>query len=236
LRFILLLPKRSLMMREKVCLLASAALVATLCVYNSASAAPAYSFEAGLDGFFGLGGATSAETTIGVTDGSTSLKFLAGGGGFVGARTETVIPAGLNNPPGVKSVQFDMAIVDIPVGLTFADIGVTVFGHDIDGGTFGIQSQFTDTVSIVGLGVGQHNDLVIDLDSEFFTGQSFNEIFGDDVNDLDVASAFQFYISKNAGVPATIYIDNVRLLVPEPATGWIFGLAASLVGVAIRRR
>jgi hypothetical protein len=111
-----------------------------------------------------------------------------------------------------------------------------VFGHDIDGGTFGIQNQFTDTVSITGLGVGQHNDLVIDLDSEFFSGQSFNEIYGDDVNDLDVASAFQFYISKTAGVPATVYIDNVRLVVPEPATALSFGLAATLVGLVIRRR
>lgn len=223
-------------MRNKVSWSASAAIVAMLCMGSSASAAPAYSFESGLDGFFGLGAATSAETSIGVTDGTTSLKYAAGGGGFVGVRTETVIPPGLNNPPGVKSIQFDMAIVDIPVGLTFADIGVTVFGHDIDGGTFGIQYQFTDTISIVGLGVGQHQDLVIDLDSEFFTGQSFDELFGDDVSDLDVASAFQFYMSKNAGVPATVYIDNVRLVVPEPTTGVMFGLAAMLASVALRRR
>lgn len=223
-------------MRKRISWAASAAIAALLCMGNSASAAPAYSFEIGLDGFFGLGAATSAEASIGVTDGTTSLKYDAGAGGFVGVRTETVIPAGLNNPPGVKSVLFDMAIADIPVGLTFADIGVTVFGHDIDGGTFGIQSQFTDTVSIVGLGVGQHQDLVIDLDSEFFTGQSFDQIFGDDVSDQDVASAFQFYISKTAGVPATIYIDNVRLVVPEPTTGVMFGLAAMLTTGILRRR
>jgi hypothetical protein len=225
-----------MMKKTRVCLLATAASAAMLCAGNSASASQAYSFESSLDGFFGLGAAVSAETTIGVTDGSTSLKYLAGAGGFVGARTETVIPAGLNNPPGVKSVQFDMAIVEIPVGLTFADMGITIFGHDIDGGTFGIQNQFTDTVSIVGLGVGQHTDLSIDLDSEFFSGQSFNEIFGDDVNDLDVASAFQFYISKTAGVPATVYIDNVRLVVPEPATGLLFGIGAIVAGLSRRRQ
>ena len=218
------------------CLLAVAASAVVLCVGNVANASQAYSFESGLDGFFGLGAAVSAETTIGVTDGSTSMKYLAGGGGFVGARTETVIPAGLNNPPGVKSVKFDMAIVEIPVDLTFADIGVTIFGHDIDGGTFGIQNQFTDTVSIVGLGVGQHTDLLIDLDSEFFSGQSFNEIFGDDVSDLDVASAFQFYISKNAGVPATVYIDNVRLVIPEPTTGLLLGFGAIVAGLSRRRQ
>jgi hypothetical protein len=220
-------------------LLGVAALAALLCVGRSAEASPAYSFEdlvsGGPDGFFGLG-ATVSQDTIGVTDGRFSMKYVAGAGGFVGVRTETVIPAGLNNPPGVKSVQFDMTIVDIPVGLTFADMGVTVFGHDIDGGVFGIQSQFTDTISIVGLGIGQHLDLKIDLDSEFFTSQSFNQIFGDDVSDLDVASAFQFYMSKTAGVPATVYIDNVRLVVPEPTTGVMFGLAAMLASVVLRRR
>jgi hypothetical protein len=195
----------------------------------------AYSYEAGTDGFFGLGAAVTQDT-IGATHLQHSMKYAAGAGGFVGARTETVIPAGLNNPPGVESVVFDMNIPEIPVGLTFADIGVTVFGHDIDNGVFGIQSQFTDTVSIVGLGVGQHNDLVIDLDSEFFSGETFNQIFGDDVSDLDVASAFQFYISKSAGIPVTVYIDNVRLVVPEPVSGMLLGLGMISLGVVARRR
>jgi hypothetical protein len=72
--------------------------------------------------------------------------------------------------------------------------------------------QFTDTVSITSLGVGQHLDLVIDLDSSLPNGESFNEIFGDEVSDLDMASAFQFYISKSPGEPVTVYIDNVRLI------------------------
>lgn len=136
---------------------------------------------------------------------------------------------------------FDMTIEEIPDGLTFADIGITIFGHDIDNGLFGIQNQFTDTVSITGLGVGQHLDLAINLDSEFFTGQSFNDVFGDDVEDLDVASAFQFFISKNAGVGLTVYIDNVRLagseiVVPEPETGMMLACGALLLGAAARRR
>lgn len=190
-----------MMKKMRDCLLAVAASASMLCVSSSANASLAYSFESSLDGFFGLGAVVSAETTIGVTHGNTSMRYLAGAAGFVGARTETVIPARLNNPPGVRSIIFDMAIESLDPLLTFADIGVTIFGHDIDNGIFGIQNQFTDTVSIVGLGVGQHLDLVIDLDSEFFSGESFNEIFGDDVSDLDVASAFQFYISKTAGVP-----------------------------------
>jgi hypothetical protein len=230
---------RNAMRRNAFSLLA---LVASLCIGNSARASVAYSFEAGLDGFFGLGATTTAETSIGVTLGTTSMNYTTGVAGFVAARTETVIPADFNNPPGVRSVQFDMTITDVPVGLTFADIGITVFGHDLDNAIFGVQNQFTDTVSITSLGVGQHRDLLIDLDTEFFSGQSFDQIFGDDVSDLDVVSAFQFYISKTAGVALTVYIDNVRLVPPrsvvsEPGTALMLGLAGPAVfGVARRRR
>jgi hypothetical protein len=36
------------------------------------------------------------------------MKYEVGTGGFVGARTETVIPATLNDPPGVEFVLFDL--------------------------------------------------------------------------------------------------------------------------------
>lgn len=234
-------------MKKKVCLLASAALAATLCFGNSASAAPAFSFETiatsppnapGPDGFFGIG-AQVTQSDIGVTDGSFSMKYLAGAGGFVGARTETMIPPALNNPPGLKSVSFDMTIVDAYTD-TFADIGLTFFGHALNapgGAEFGHQVQFAGTASIAALGVGTHA-VTIDLglsQGPYRAGETFNEIFGPDPNDLTVASAFQFYISKNAGTPATVYIDNVRLNVPEPATALLVGLCA-VAGALVRRR
>ncbi|MEX2170545.1 MAG: PEP-CTERM sorting domain-containing protein [Pirellulales bacterium] len=203
---------------------------------------PVYSFEdAGIDGFFGLGAAVLQEPTIGVTHGDSSLKYAAGNDGFVGARTETVIPANLNDPPGVSHVLFDMTIVDAYAG-TFADIGITVFGHDLNpiGGTsFGNQVQFADTQSIAALGVGTHTDLRLDLDfsqGPYRFGESFNDIFGSGPNDLSVATAFQFYISKNTQVPVTVYIDNVRLVVPEPATLSLLGLAVVGLGVIARRK
>jgi hypothetical protein len=205
---------------------------------------PVYSFEViapgggppGPDGFFGLGATVAQESTFGVTHLLNSMRYTTGTDGFVGARTQ-IAPATLNNPPGVSHVLFDMYIDPLSVAVTFADIGVTVFGHEVDGGTFGIQNQFTDLVSIAALGPGQHNDLRIDLDSEFFSGESFNEIFGDDTADLDVASAFQFYISKSSGpgTELTVYLDNVRLVVPEPGTVALAGLAGLAI-VAVRRR
>ena len=204
----------------------------------------AYSFEAALpagpDGFFGLGATVSQEPTIGVTHLESSLKYAVGNGGFVGARTETVIPATLNDPPGVTHVLFDITLTEAYAG-GFADIGVTLFGHALNapgGAQFGNQVQFADTVSIATLGVGTHVDRRIDLDfsqGPYRFGESFNDIFGPGPTDLTVASAFQFYISKNAAVPVTVYIDNVRLGIPEPASLALAGLSG-LTMIALRRR
>jgi hypothetical protein len=210
---------------------------------------PDYSFEVilpgggppGPDGFFGLGATVSQEPTIGVTHFSNSMKYEVGVGGFVGARTEIVPPA-LNNPPGVAYVLFDLTL-PAAYSDTFANMGVTVFGHDLNpgGGTsFGNQVQFADELAMAPLGAGTHLNQRIDLDASIgpylpSVGKSFNEIFGTDDDDLSVASAFQFYINKNVLTPITVYIDNVRFVVPEPAS---VGLATltGLAVIATRRR
>ena len=102
--------------------------------------------------------------------------------------------------------------------------------------------QFADLVSIAGKAPGQYTDLQIDLDSATnpvtFATESFNQIFGPGADQLTVASAFQFFISKNAPTPVTVYIDNVRLVsaVPEPASCALFGLGIAAIGMVIRRR
>lgn len=228
-------------------LLCTAVAVALFCWVDAARAqvTQAYSFEAplpaGPDGFFGLG-ATVSQDTIGATDLAHSMKYQAGAAGFVGARTESSIPAALNDPPGVLRVLLDMTILEAYAG-TFADLGVTLFGHALNapgGAQFGHQVQFADTVSIAALGVGTHRDLAIDLDTSvgpYRPGESFNAIFGPNPNDLTVASAFQFFISKNASTPVTIYIDNVRLVseIPEPTVGAVLLVGAAL-GMMRRRR
>lgn len=227
-----------------VCVALAAAM---LCFAGAARAVDvlAYTYEivtpAGPDGFFGLG-ATVTQDTIGATHLQHSMKYDVGAGGFVGARTETVIPPELNDPPGVDYVLFDMNI-PAAYGGTFADIGITVFGHALNavgGAQFGHQVQFADTESIAALGPGQHNNLQINLNQSvgpYRPGESFNQIFGPNPNDLTVASAFQFFISKNSANPVTVYIDNVRLglTIPEPATLGLLCLGA-VVGVCMRRR
>ena len=214
----------------------------------AAAHAQDYSFEViapsgddppGPDGFFGLG-ATVSQDTIGATHLLSSMKYEVGVGGFVGARTE-IVPPTLNNPPGVAYVLFDLTL-PAAYSDTFANMGITVFGHALNPGgpgTFGNQVQFADELAMAPLGAGTHLNQRIDLDlsvGPYRPGESFNAIFGPtDPNDLTVSSAFQFYINKNVLTPITVYIDNVRFVVPEPASIGLAGLMG-LALVGLRRR
>lgn len=175
-----------------------------------------------------------------------SMKYAVGVGGFTGARTETVIPPALNDPPGVRRVLFDLTLTESYPG-TFADIGITVFGHALNaegGPQFGHEVQFADTEPLAGKNAGTYLDLQIDLDQSvgpYRAGESFNDIFGPGPTDLTVTSAFQFFINKNVDVPITVYIDNVRLVsdevrVPEPATVGMLILGTGLLAAFARRR
>ena len=222
------------MRKHLVCIATAAAILLSAGAVEAQP--PVYSFEVnnlfGPDGFFGVGaGATvTQEPTIGVTHLENSLKYVTTGG-FVGARTESVIPPTLNDPPGVIAVLFDLTLTEA-LAPGFADLGVTVFGHALNapgGAQFGHTVQFADTEPIGGKAPGTY-PVQINLNQSagpYRPGESFNAIFGPGPTDLTQASGFQFFISSNVG--ATVYIDNVRLMVPEPATFALLGLGAVLV-------
>jgi hypothetical protein len=206
--------------------------------YSFEVVAPSGANPPGPDGFFGLGAAVSQDV-IGATDLLHSMKYDVGIGGFVGARTE-IVPPTLNNPPGVTAVMFDVTIPQMYTD-TFANMGVTIFGHALNPGgpgTFGNQVQFANEYALAGK-QGTFLNQLITLDTSvgpYRPGESFNQIFGPvDPNDLTVSSAFQFYINKNVLTPITIYIDNVRF-VPEPTTLGLLCMGAAVMGACGRRR
>lgn len=216
---------------------------------KSAVASPAYSFEGSPppDGFGpNGGGVTVSQDVIGVTDGSNSMKVsVVTGATFVGALTG-FLPAPIGDPPGIEAILFDMTIgsgEEFTGG--FAVIGVTIFGASQPGmgQQFGLQAQFADFEHIGGKAAGTYKDVRIDLSSAtnpltFVTNESFNQIFGPNPgapNDV-IPTGFQLFINKSNDAPVTVYIDNIRTIVPEPATAALACLAAAALGFGRRRR
>jgi len=206
--------------------------------YSFETIVPSGANPPGPDGFFGLG-ATVSQDTIGATDLLHSMKYDVGIGGFVGARTE-IVPPTLNDPPGVQYVMFDITFPQTYAD-TFANMGVTVFGHELNapgGPVFGQQVQFANEYPMAGKAPGTYRDQLISLATSvgpYRPGESFNQIFGPGPNDLTVSSAFQFYINKNVLTPITVYIDNVRFIsTPEPAACALLAIGLCFAG-CVRR-
>ncbi len=212
---------------------ACAAAILVCGLSGAAQAQLLYSFEDNLDGFFATGGSSvAASTTTGVTKGTTALQYsLITPATFEGARTETVIPAALANPPGVNEILFDLTLTDQFAG-GFASLGVTFFGYS-PSLMVGNQLQMADFIAVEALTPGTYTDLSIATDVSFGGGPSFNDFFGG-VTDY-VPTGFQFFINKSGTAPITVYIDNVRAVVPEPATLGLVALGAAC-GLAARRR
>ena len=91
------------------------------------------------------------QDTIGATDLLSSMKYDVGVGGFVGARTE-LVPTTFSLTPGITGVLFDLTIPQMYAD-TFANMGVSIFGHAINPGgpgSFGNQVQFANEYALAG--------------------------------------------------------------------------------------
>jgi hypothetical protein len=188
-------------------------------------------------GFGANGAVIVTQDTIGTTQGLNSMRVevpVPPGGTFVGALTSSV-PTALQNPGLASYVLYDLTINagEEYTGAGFADMGVTIFGYQ--GATFGLQSQFADYESIGAKSAGTYKDIRIDLDNSLhYPGKSLRQLLDD--GDFDGVTGFQFYFNQTGDAPVVAYIDNVRLVVPEPATCMLLGMGAVVIGAMGRRR
>ena len=232
---------------KSIGLLAAVVMIAALATSETlGQTTQIYDFEGSTEGFASNGGVFPVTNdTTGATTGTGSLKVeVPAGAFFVGALTSTV-PFALGDPPGVASVIFDLTIEEQFAG-AFADIGITIFGASqppptFDPQLFGLSAQFADITSL-GVAPGTY-EITLDLDSAtnpltFNPNESFNDIFGGfgtAPNDL-IPTGFQFFVSKSTDAPVTFFIDNVRVIVPEPATCSMLVLGLAALSARTRRR
>ncbi len=223
------------MMRNGLFCIAAAA--AILCSGSPALAVLLYDMEGTPppSGFGPNGVVTVTQDTIGATQGLNSMRVDTDGSTFVGAITD-IVPAALGNPPGVKSILLDLTInAGEEFAGGFADMGVTIFG--CKGTTCGLSAQFADYESIGALPAGTYKDIQFDLTTSIgpnFPGKSFNQILAD--GDLDAVTHFQLYFNQSFNAPMITYIDNIRTVVPEPASALLFGIGTFALGLVRRRR
>jgi hypothetical protein len=224
---------RLLCIAAAVTMLLGSSAAAQVLLYDMEGAPPPSGF-----GPNGFPPPTITQDTIGATGGSTnSMKyFTPADGTFVGALT-TVVPAAFSDPAGLESILLDLTIAQGEEFTgAFADIGITIFGFK--GMSFGIPVQFAATRPLGGRPAGTYSDLEFSLSQSVQPGptfgKSFNEIFGGGI--LDGVTGFQLYQAKSADASSTIYVDNIRGVVPEPATGVLFVFGALALGLVARRR
>jgi hypothetical protein len=200
-----------------------------------------YSFEAGdspnqKDGFLPNGpGFTLSSSTIGATNGSSSLKMVSANTGFeIGALTTADVPAVLTNP-ALAAVTLDLTISPNDPAFTggFADLGFVLFVSNAGEGEFGDQygPPTSDYVNI-NLAPGTYTGLSIPLvGNDPDTGNPIS--FGGLLGEGWAVSGFEITDSEN-GVQ-TFYVDNIEGVVPEPASIGI-GAVSGLMLLARRRR
>lgn len=213
-----------------------AAGLAILCSGGPVAAALLYDMEGAPppSGFGPNGGISVTQSTIGVTQGSKSMRVEPDSGQtFVGALTG-VVPAAL---PSATGVLLDLTINagEEYAGAGFADMGVTIYGYK--GATFGISVQFADYTSIAAKSAGTYLDIPFGLDNSIQGGPTFGKSLQQILDEgiLDGVTGFQLYFNQTGDSPVVAYIDNIRSI-PEPATGLLLGIGAIAVGLIARRR
>jgi hypothetical protein len=186
------------------------------------------------DGFHPNGGGSTAQSTIGATDGIHSLRWaqlLADS--FTGAQTALGVPFPVINNTNTTAISVDLTVNsgDEFVG-GFANLGMTEFGTNPFIGE-GQAQTVAAAEQPIKLPAGTYH-LLLPLIARanpltFDANVQFAAMFGPDSNTQLTPASFQFYINKGPtgganplpNAPLTVYLDNVQAVSGQTST-WNF--------------
>lgn len=204
-----------------------------------------YSFETGdspngKDGFVNNGLAPS-QTTTGATVGSDALQLSTAVGGYEGSYTQGDLPSVLNSP---NLVGFLVDVTADPNftanGGTSSLLGMGFFVFNAGEGEYGDQyiSPEADWANI-DLPAGTYTNLFIPLagnNPDTGLPDSWSDMVSEGwaVGGFNIAN--QSNVNPTTGAPTTFEVDNIRAVVPEPASLSLIGLSGGLLLVRRRRK
>ena len=197
-----------------------------------------YSFETGdspndKDGFVN-NGLLPTQTTTGATQGSDALQLSTASGGYVGSYTQGDLPSVLDNP---NLVGFLVDVTTDPNftanGGTYSLLGMGFYVENPGESEYGDQyiSSEADWANI-DLASGTYTNIFIPLAGNN-PDTSLPDTWSDMLSEGWLCSGFNI-VDQDNGVATTFEVDNIRAVVPEPASLSLLGLGGSML--LIRRR
>ncbi len=200
-----------------------------------------YSFETGdtpngKDGFVN-NGLLPSQTTTGATAGSDALQLSTAAGGYEGSYTQGDLPSVLDNP---NLVGFLVDVTTDPNfttnGGTYSLLGMGYYVENPGEGEYGDQfiTPEADWANI-DLPSATYTNIFIPLDGGINPDTGLPDTWSDMVSEGWLCSGFNI-INQNNGAPTTFQVDNIRAVVPEPASLSLIGLSGGLLLVRRRRQ
>jgi hypothetical protein len=223
----------------KAVLIAAVCLAASLAMQSRLPAQTLiYGFnDSTISGFTNHSATVSESTSIGVTEGAGAMEIANTAAQTYGGGLTATVPANFYNS---TSFNIDVTITT-PVTTTYFDLVPVFFSTDGE-----IDPDLGNSSSFLNLGATGAGTKTYTLDLDAYMDPEGN-LTGDatpgqilaadqahDGNNTDQITGFQLTVEHGSGLATTLYVDNVTVPVPEPAS--LLGLGGISGLLMLRRR